>query len=741
MLRSIKQRYLATWQFLFLVSGSSWLLAPVLNRAISAQDTLISQYETSGQRFALLFRVADLVAATLLVGLAALALKRRLIRPRLTAVALLVVGLLMALDPIATTQCRIVAGQCFEVASGLSFYIHAAETVLSSCIVLVLSGYYAIKRKQSVSITFFCFQIMYTMLDITNLATRYHFATISQYVYQLSVIVWLAWFVGNSLKVSERTPSRPKPVRHLFAAWVYIGGLVTIAASFRQIRFLHFLQNLYIPRETAWLAQHGVIVGLWSLYISRHLWRGEHRARQLTLALLAGEVLKNAVVSPNAPLTAFYSILFSLLFVARPFFPRGATALPWYTRLQEAGLVLVGGLGSLVVTLLLLSQNARFNGVEHQMIRHLGGLLLSYQHVPRGLLRSDLLADTLEAAAIGLVLLVVWSLFRPVSARGQPASDTERTEAEDLLRMYSNSSEDYFKLWPEDKVYFWSKSRLGFIAYKTAGSVVFGLADPVAPSKRQKIALIAEFVDTWTKRGFRVCFLPVPQSSLDLYRQDSFSHQKIGSSAVISIADFCETTARNKWWRWQLNRATKLGYTHHVSTVPHQPALLEQCKEISDTWLGRPGHKEQGFALGSYDPEYLQRCTLHYVSDNSGKVIAFANILPTFNGLHQTTIDLMRFEPDREGVMPFLLARMLFSIKETTNFSRFDLGFVPLAQVHGTLTTVAKRLGGSRFSSAGLEQFKNKFAPEWQGNFLVYEGDIADLATIALNLEQVMEES
>ena len=39
----------------------------------------------------------------------------------------------------------------------------------------------------------------------------------------------------------------------------------------------------------------------------------------------------------------------------------------------------------------------------------------------------------------------------------------------------------------------------------------------------------------------------------------------------------------------------------------------------------------------------------------------------------------------------------------------------------------------------GLEQFKNKFDPVWEPNYLAYEGDMTDLAVIALNIEKAMD--
>jgi lysylphosphatidylglycerol synthetase-like protein (DUF2156 family) len=70
---------------------------------------------------------------------------------------------------------------------------------------------------------------------------------------------------------------------------------------------------------------------------------------------------------------------------------------------------------------------------------------------------------------------------------------------------------------------------------------------------------------------------------------------------------------------------------------------------------------------------------------------------------------------------------------------KFDLGFVPFAKARGPLLSIAKAVATDRFSAKGLEQFKNKFRPSWEPNYLAYEGDIADLAVIALNIEKAME--
>jgi phosphatidylglycerol lysyltransferase len=164
---------------------------------------------------------------------------------------------------------------------------------------------------------------------------------------------------------------------------------------------------------------------------------------------------------------------------------------------------------------------------------------------------------------------------------------------------------------------------------------------------------------------------------------------------------------------------------------------LAQLARLSDEWLRTGGHKERGFALGYFDEDYLQQSNLHLLRDDSG-VVAFANELPLFRGSETLTIDLLRYDPAAQDAMPFLLAQVLHDAR-VRGYERFDLGFVPFAASKGALVRVAVALSSSRFSAKGLEQFKNKFQPDWQPNYLAYDGDMADLALIALNLEKAMK--
>jgi phosphatidylglycerol lysyltransferase len=348
-------------------------------------------------------------------------------------------------------------------------------------------------------------------------------------------------------------------------------------------------------------------------------------------------------------------------------------------------------------------------------------------------INSVLLAHAASVFLAAGVSAILWILFRPQKIKVGAYVDYE--SAQDKLAKYSNSSEDFFKLWPHDKKLYWSKDKSGFVAYKIQGSVVFALADPMAKDRGQ---LVQEFNDWCRRRRHTVCWLPVYEASKGIYEDAGLTLLQIGSSAVIDIQAYLENTSKDKWWRWRLNKSRKSGYAYQKALPPHSKGFLAQLEKISRAWLKDGGHQERGFALGHFDKTYLQRCAVHYLIDSNGHVIAFTNEVPRYGDSDTATIDMLRYLPGTDS-MAYLLYSIIEDIHKDVRATRFDLGFVPFAKAAGSLLAVAKAVSADRFSAKGLEQFKNKFNPAWEPNYLAYEGDMTDLAVIALNIEKAMD--
>ncbi|MDB5160808.1 MAG: hypothetical protein JWO96_188 [Candidatus Saccharibacteria bacterium] len=724
------------WQVLFILLSTTWLFAPHLNHFLSYRTSLISQYETPTQPYSLLMRVADLSGGLLLLGMGFAYLKK--IGARTIGYLLIITGTGMALDPILTTTCKVALGECVEYYS-LAFVLHATETVMTASAFFVLGVYDAWLRKKMVSIVFVFFQIAYFTLFLTQYATHAHYNTLSQFLYQLVLVVWACWFCRDFLinRIGSRSQSgEAQLIKYFVATWAFLNGILAIVISFADIHLVGRIRGIYFAGDSAWLAQHSVIIGVILLYLSRHLARGERRARQIFLAIAAIETLKYSVVTPNAKLLLLYLLTFCLLFIWRDVFDRGTIPMTWRIRAKDLVFMISALLVAVLTSLVLLDSDTRIAGITTRAIDNFVDYSLRTKIVPKNHLQSVLLAHTISAFILVSALTILWILFKPSRKVGHAPKNYQRVK--ELLSTYSDTPEDYFKLWPTDKNYFWDAEQTGFIAYKISGPVVFALADPIAPQS-QKQKLLEEFV-SWAKgRSLRVCFLPVYENSLELYEKSGLAILQIGASAIIKSEEFLNETANDKWWRWQKNRALKAGYEYSPHLPPHSGDLLQNLRAVSDAWLGKGGHKERGFALGYYDEAYLQKCMVHSLKDESGRIIAFTNQLPHFKQSATATVDLLRYEPDAQNTMPYLLYKTIESTYEQ-GYSLFDLGFVPFAAAKSPVLSIARILGSGRFSARGLEQFKNKFDPHWQPNYMAYDGDLADLALIAINLEKAMEQ-
>jgi phosphatidylglycerol lysyltransferase len=718
-----------------MILGTTWLLAPSVNHLLSDRLSLISQYETAGQPYALFFRLGDFLAGSLLAWLAVNYYKYKL--KSLPLLLLIIIGVGMALDPVFTTTCHVSGSICQERFS-LTFLVHAIETIITALALVLLSLYDAKVRHKLVSVVFVIFQIAYGVLFLTQYSNHEHFNTASQYLYQCVIIIWLAWFVRDYLLRNSGSKHANRWtifIRYSVALWTLLNGFLAIILSLADINLLGRIKGLYFAGNNAWLAQHGVIVGVIMLYLSRHILRGERRARQLLLAIIGIETLKFSVITPNLPLALLYGLSFCLLFVMVDDFRRGTISMTWQVRLKDLAYMLCVLLVAVLLALVILDRDTRVSRIASRSFRHLtySDLYSDTVHHYRTPKESIWLAHTSSTFILVSTITILWVLFRPY--RLPLGSHKDFTRARSMLELYSDSPEDYFKFWPPDKQYFWDETSQGFIAYKVVGSVAFALADPIS-TPEHKLELLEKFVEWARTRRLKACFLPVEETNLNIYKE--LNTVQIGASALIDTDIFLEETAKDKWWRWKQNHAAKQGYQYIVSRPPHSTDFLKELKRVSDDWLSKSGHKERGFALGYFNQAYLKLCTVHYLEDHAGRVVAFTNQLPDFNKQSAATVDLMRHRTIAGSAMPYLLSKVIATV-HAEGYKYFDLGFVPFASAKGPLKVIGRAASTGRFSAKGLEQFKNKFKPAWQHVYLAYDGDLADLASIALSIEAAIE--
>jgi len=359
--------------------------------------------------------------------------------------------------------------------------------------------------------------------------------------------------------------------------------------------------------------------------------------------------------------------------------------------------------------------------------------------------RARLFLDSLPIISIAAVVYAAISLFEPIRVHlmGQAP---QRSHAALLLEEYPSDIDDYFKLWPHDKLYHFDETGDAGISYHVTRGVALIVGNPFGSPKHFKGA-ISSFLELCFVNDWMPTFIHVTSQYRKLYESFGFKFQKIGEEAILDLEAF-ETTKNDKYFRQIRNRFTKLNYSVEVVRPPHTAATIERLQAISDEWLKRPGRAERGFMLGYFNSGYLQESSIALLYDENQEVQGFINVVPTFE---KTTAnyDLLRCCDAAPGNANDFLMMGLIEHLRSEGVQTFNLGLCPLSGVDApdneetTLIDQALRFlyaNGDRFYSfSGLRRFKSKYQPNWQPRYIAYMGGIRGFSRSLRALNRAMK--
>lgn len=350
-------------------------------------------------------------------------------------------------------------------------------------------------------------------------------------------------------------------------------------------------------------------------------------------------------------------------------------------------------------------------------------------------------ASVNTAATVAYVLAIV-SLFRPLTFQ-YGASRHDRALARRILEEYGSGTDDYFKLWPLDKHYFFTHEVDAFVAYKVVGRDVWVLSGPSGNPKHCK-ALMSAFADFCQRNGWVIAIVNAEEDVADYIDADNYQRLFIGNEAVIDVAQFATETYRSKHFRYIGNRSERDGLSFAYWPAPLTPQQIGRLRRVSNAWLGSRSRREYTFALGYFDTDYIKNCDVAVLTRGE-RLVAYANVLPSFVAKART-IDHMRYTADMPTTgMHYLLMQLILRFHEN-GVQRFNLGLAPLSgleeredsNLSERFLSALKKLGANYYSFGGLEQFKNKFDPVWQPRYIYYQGTPARLIKLATSLTRAV---
>ncbi len=496
----------------------------------------------------------------------------------------------------------------------------------------------------------------------------------------------------------------------------------------------------YSPFEFRHLSRFlALLIGFAVSVASVQLFRRKRRAYVLVALLSGASVILHLAKGPDPKHAALSAVVLVLLILTRRFYTVGSGTPKW----QAAGPGLLLGfilaVAYGVAGFWFLDRRAfgiNFTMIDsiHRTIRYLF-LLSDPEIVPRTRYASWFL-DSLNLMTTALLAFVAISIFRPVlySFRTHPR---ELQTARRILERHGRCALDYFKAWP-DKSYYFSPLQNGFVAYGVAQHFAIALADPVGP-EAEIPDLVSGFLDYCRRNDWGAAFYQTLPDFLPVYRSLGLKKLKVGESAIVELAGFSLEGKERKPLRHKVNQLEKI-LTTRLWPAPLSDAVLERAREISASWLQIPGRRERGFTLGAFETAYMRATPLFVVEDAKGRMLAFANLIPSFAS-GESTIDLMRYRPDAPGgIMDFLMVKLL-QLQRARGFARFELGMAPMSgfeereeptQEERAVHLFFQQLG-FLFSYQGLRHYKAKFANRWEPRYVVYRHTL-DLPRIALAL-------
>ncbi|HSX07033.1 MAG TPA: phosphatidylglycerol lysyltransferase domain-containing protein [Candidatus Saccharimonadia bacterium] len=358
--------------------------------------------------------------------------------------------------------------------------------------------------------------------------------------------------------------------------------------------------------------------------------------------------------------------------------------------------------------------------------------------------RARLFMDSLSVISVTSVVYVVISFFDPIRMRfvNQAA---QREKAERLLKEYPSDIDDFFKLWPHDKLYFFDKRSEAGLAYHVTRGVALIIGDPFGNPKRFK-TLCASFQELCFVNDWRLAFIHVSDTNRRLYEKLGLHMQKLGEEAVVDLQEFKEH-ANDKYFRQIRNRFTKQGFTVELLEPPHSDQSLASLKATSDDWLTRPGRAERRLTMGYYTTEYMQQCKVAVARDGEGEIQGFINVVPTFEP-GTANYDMLRCKAGAPGNCNDFLLLGLIALLQEHGYTKINLGLAPLSglddrneatNVIDSALRFVYASSGRFFSFEGLRRFKAKYQPNWEDRYVAYAGNPAQFARIMTALTRAMK--
>ncbi|MEZ5412416.1 MAG: flippase-like domain-containing protein [Acidimicrobiales bacterium] len=486
-----------------------------------------------------------------------------------------------------------------------------------------------------------------------------------------------------------------------------------------------------------------VVSGLAALLVSSAVRRGKRNAWWLALAATVASVPGHHLDEADAVGLAVSVAAAAVLVAGRAAFT--ARSDPALAR-RGVQTLLVGGVATFAYgTLGLYALDSQFRAATtlaqsaREALRLL--FLLPLTTVEPATRHGRWFLESVRFAALGVAMVGAAQLVATLVRRPGHRPD-ERARVDELLDRWATTSLAPFQLL-DDKSWYLTDDGQAFVGYKVVGTTAVALGGPIGrPAARPRA--LAGWMAFCQGNGWLPVLHQVTADDVALGSAAGLRALKIGEEAVVDLTTWDLADHRHKHLRQALRRVERTGARVEALPTPLDDDTLAELRAVSDAWLHHGGHRERTFTLGRFDPVSLRHTPVLALRDTaaSGRILAFVNVLPSYQG-RDGNFDLMRRRPDApNGAMEALFVALIDRFR-AEGLTGMNLGLAPLSGIDGTgLAERALRLlyerGGAAFNYEGLRHYKEKWEPRWEPRYVLYRSE-TDLPRVATAIARAGE--
>jgi len=328
-------------------------------------------------------------------------------------------------------------------------------------------------------------------------------------------------------------------------------------------------------------------------------------------------------------------------------------------------------------------------------------------------------------ATIALLVYLAWSWYRMPKPQLRLPNRDELLNARNFYQRYGGTTYSHLTFMG-DKHLFYAAGGHALVQFGAIRNRWVSMGDPAGECDSFDQA-ITQFREQVFQFGCDPVFYHVEEDSVHHYHDTGFALLKLGERALVELGRFTLTGRKAEDFRSALNRAKREGLEFSILDHPLPEEVWHELSGVSDSWLVNKTGAEKTFSIGAFDRTYLEWSPIAVVQ-RSGRIIAFANVMPGYGHLRECSIDLMRHvETAPPGTMDFLFVKLI-EFAKISGYQYFSLGEAPFSGVGRTrwsfrrerLVRFIYEHGSPFYNYKGLRTFKDKFHPVWRSSYLAY---------------------